>query len=93
MEQVNKLLKLYGTEKIERLLAVIKLNELINKKEEKKPQSKALTIFLWVFAVIGVIACIAAIVYGIYSLVNRPYLEYVEDCDYDEDDEDGFIGE
>ena len=65
---------------------VVKVNELLNKKEaeEEKKKSKVLC----VFAVIGVIAAIAAAAYGIYRFFAPDYLDDFEDDFFEEDDGD-----
>ncbi|MBE5890715.1 MAG: hypothetical protein E7282_07055 [Lachnospiraceae bacterium] len=74
-------------DKMEELLAKVKLNELVGKKEdEKKKPSKAVIIF----AIIGVVVAIAAAAYGIYRFFTPDYLDDFED-DFDDDfDEDFF---
>ncbi len=78
----------FQMDKVEELLAKVKLNELVGKKqeEEKKKPSKAVIIF----AIIGVIVAIAAAAYGIYRFFTPDYLDDFED-DFDDDfDEDFF---
>ena len=63
--------------KMEDLINMTKLNELLNKKEEveEKKASKV----VWVFAIIGIIVAVAAAIYGIYRFFTPDYLEDFED--------------
>lgn len=74
-------------EKVEELLAKVKLNEIMGKKEpEKKKVSKAVI----VLAIIGAVVAVAAAAYGIYKFLTPDYLDDFED-DFDDDfDEDFF---
>ena len=48
--------------KMEDLINMTKLNELLNKKEaEEKKTSKV----VWIFAIVGIVAAVAAAVYGV----------------------------
>ena len=89
--------------KMEDLINMTKLNELLNKKEEveEKKTSKVVWIFaiigivaaskvVWVFAIIGIIAAVAAAVYGIYRFFAPDYLEDFED-DFEDDFDDDFF--
>lgn len=84
--------------KLENLIEMSKLNDLLGKKEEEK---KCNTV-LCVLAVIGVIAAAAAVAYAIYRYFNPRFLddfedefedEFEEDEDDDDDDEDFFVDE
>lgn len=72
--------------KMEDLINMTKLNELLNKKEaEEKKTSKV----VWIFAIVGIVAAVAAAVYGVYRFFTPDYLEDFEDDfedDYDDDD-------
>ena len=70
--------------KIENLIDIARLNELLGKKEEEKECKKV----LWVLAIIGAIASVAAIAYAVYRYLNPRYLE-----DFDDEFEDDFEGE
>ena len=74
--------------KMEDLISMTKLNELLNKKEaaEDKKTSKV----VWVFAIIGIIVAVAAAIYGIYRFFTPDYLEDFED-DFEDDYEDDFF--
>ena len=82
---MNKVEELLKESKINDVLGVAKLNELLKKEEQKKP-SKAVI----VFAVIGVIVAIAAAAYGIYRFFTPDYLDDFED-DFDDDFDDDFF--
>lgn len=71
--------------KFEELMNAIKLNELMNKKDEKKKCT-----LLWVFAIIGALATIAAIAYGVYKHFTPDYLEDFEEDEYDDYDDEDF---
>ena len=70
-------------QKIDELLSMIKMNELLGKKEPPKEVKKCNPI-LWVFAILGVIAIIAGIAYAIYHYFTPDYLEDFED-DFDDE--------
>lgn len=83
--------------RLEDLVNATKLNELINKNEEKKDNT-----LVMVLAVVGGIALVAGIAYALYRYFKPDYLEDFEDeFDYDdfddddffEDDEEDFAGE
>jgi flagellar basal body-associated protein FliL len=71
--------------KMEDLINMTKLNELLNKKEEveEKKTSKV----VWIFAIIGIVA---AAIYGIYRFFTPDYLEDFED-DFEDDFDDDFF--
>lgn len=71
--------------KIENLIDMAKLNELLGKKEEKKNKSNVL---VWFFAIIGIVAAVCAIGYAVYRYLTPDYLE-----DFDEEFEDEFEDE
>lgn len=71
--------------KLEELVNMAKINELLGKKEEEKKKDNTV---LWVFAVIGAIAAIAGIAYAVYRYLTPDYLEDFEDDFEDEFDED-----
>ena len=68
--------------KMEDLINMTKLNELLNKKEEveEKKTSKV----VWIFA------AVAAAIYGIYRFFTPDYLEDFED-DFEDDFDDDFF--
>jgi len=70
--------------KLENVIDISKINELLGKKEEKKKNN----VLLWVFAIIGVIAAVAGIAYAVYRFLVPDYLEEFDDEFDDEDDED-----
>lgn len=72
--------------KLEELVSVAKLSDLLGKKEE--PQEKKCNVAVCVLAVIGAIAAVAAIAYAVYRYFTPSYLE-----DFEEDFEDEFEDE
>lgn len=80
--------------KLENIMDMAKLNELLGKKEEKKNN-----VLLWVLAIIGVVAAIAGIAYVLYRHFAPDYLEDFEDdfdddfLDEEEDDDDFYEDE
>ena len=72
--------------RIEELLEMTRINELLEKKEAanaKKPGN----IVLWCLAVFGAIAAVATIAYLVFDYMMP---EYEDDYDYDDDDFDDF---
>lgn len=82
--------------KLENLVELSKLNELLGKKEEEK---KKCNVLLWVLAIIGAVAAVAGIAYAVYRYFTPDYLEDFEDDfedetdDLEEDDDDFFVDE
>lgn len=74
--------------KMEDLISMTKLNELLNKKEEV--QEKKTSKVVWIFAIVGIIVAVAAAIYGIYRFFTPDYLEDFED-DFEDDYEDDFF--
>lgn len=72
--------------KLENILELSKINELLGKKEEKKKCN----VWLWVLAVIGAVAAVAAIAYAVYRYLTPDYLEDFED-DFEDEFEDDFF--
>lgn len=73
--------------KIDELLELTRINELVEKKEAanaKKPGN----IILWCLAVFGAIAAVATIAYLVFDYMIPEY-----DDDYDDDDFDDFDDE
>ncbi len=70
--------------KWEELIEMMKLNQALIKKENKK------NTILWILAIIGAVAAIAAIVYAVYRHFTPDYLEDFDD-DFDEDFDDEFF--
>lgn len=75
--------------KVEELVSLSKLNDLIHK-NEKKDESKCKNVIVVALAVIGAIAAVAAIAYGVYRFFTPDYLEDFED-DFDDDFDDDFF--
>lgn len=74
--------------KLENIMDMARLNELLGKKEEKKPEKKC-NVLLWVFAIVGIVAAVAGIAYAVYRFLTPDYLEdFEEDFDDDFDDAD-----
>ena len=83
--------------KLENLIDIARLNELLGKKEEEK---KEWNVVICVLAVLGAIAAVAGIAYAVYRYLNPRYLDDFEDEFEDEeddeeaeDDEDFFVDE
>jgi hypothetical protein len=81
--------------KLENLIDMAKLNELLGKKDEEKDECRAI---IWILAIIGAIAAVAAIAYAVYRYMNPRYLDDFDDEFEDEfedeeaeDDEDDFF--
>lgn len=78
-------------QKIDDLLSMIKMNELLGKKEPPKVEKKCNPI-LWILAILGTIAVIAGIAYALYHYFTPDYLEDFED-DFDDEFDDEFFEE
>ena len=82
--------------KLENLVELTKLNELLGKKEEEK---KKCNVLLWVLAIIGAVAAIAGIAYAVYRYFTPDHLEDFEDDfedefdDLEDEDDDFFVDE
>ncbi len=83
--------------RLENLIDIARLNELLGKKEEEK---KEWNVVICVLAVLGAIAAVAGIAYAVYRYLNPRYLDDFEDEFEDEeddeeaeDDEDFFVDE
>jgi len=74
--------------KFETLMDMVKANELLKKKEEKKKCS----VWKWVIAIVIAIAAIAAIAFVVYRYLKPDYLEDFED-EFEDDFEDDFDDE
>ena len=83
MKKVEELLNMK-----DELLDMARLNELLNKKEEKKTSK-----VVWVFAIIGIIAANAAVAYGNYRYSAPDYYDDFEDEFEDDFDDDFFEDE
>ncbi len=77
--------------KIDDLLAMIKMNELLGKKELPKVEKKS-NPFLWMLAILGMIALLAGIAYALYQYFTPDYMEDFED-DFDDEFDDEFFEE
>ena len=64
---------------------VVKINEIISKKDDEKKKNT----LLWVLAIIGAIAAVAGIAYLVYRYLTPDYLEDFDD-DFDDDSLDDF---
>ncbi len=74
--------------RLEDLIVMKKLQDLMGKKEEKKEISP----ICWVIAVVLVIAAAGAIAYALYRYFTPDYLEDFED-DFEDDFDDDFFEE
>ncbi len=74
--------------KMEDLITVSKLNDLLHKHEDEKPKNTV----LWVLAIIGAVAAVAAIAYAVYSFFRPDYLEDFEE-DFEDDFDDDFFND
>ncbi|MBE5860486.1 MAG: DUF4366 domain-containing protein [Butyrivibrio sp.] len=72
--------------RIEDLLEVTRINELLEKKEAANAR-KPSNVILWVLAVLGAIAAVAAIAFCVFQYMMP---EYEDDYDFDDDDFDDF---
>jgi hypothetical protein len=84
----------FMNKKIEDMVDISKLRELLNvgEKEEEKKKNK----FIWVFAIIGAVAAVASLVYLAYSyFCPDDFEDFDDDFDDEEfdDDEDFFDDE
>ena len=75
--------------KLDEVLEMMKVNELLGKKEEKKDNGNTV---LWILAIIGAIAAVAGIAYAVYRYLTPDYLEDFEE-DFDDDFDDYFSEE
>ena len=83
--------KVKNMSKLEDIISMGKLNELIHKNEE--PEKKCNCV-ICILAVIGAIAAVAAIAYAVYRYFTPDYLEDFEDDDFEDDDfDDDFADE
>lgn len=70
--------------KMEELLNVSKLSDLLHRKEKELCEEKSKNKALIVLAVVGAVAAIGAIAYGVYRFFTPDYLDDFED-DLDDD--------
>ncbi len=84
--------------KLENLIDMARLNELLGKKEDEHKECKTL---VWVLAIIGAVAAVAGIAYAVYRFMHPDYLDDFEDEfeddfedeESDDDEEDFFVDE
>lgn len=69
--------------KLEDYMNMVKLNNLVSKKDEEK---KKISPFVTALAVIGIIVSVAAIAFAIYKYLIPDYFEDYEDFEDDFDD-------
>ena len=72
-------------DKLEELLNMTKLAELVNTKQ--KDDEKKCNTVLWVLAIVGAVAAVAGIAYAVYRFLTPDYLEDFDD-DFFEDEEE-----
>ncbi|MBO4376951.1 MAG: hypothetical protein J5811_06615 [Lachnospiraceae bacterium] len=82
MNQMNKLLKRYGTKKFEELLAGIKLGELLEGKSDDDDD-----ILKWVLICVGAVVVIASVVCLTISIIKKVEKKRIAQYDYDDFDE------
>lgn len=70
--------------RIEDLISVAKIGELLKKEEPVEKVGKKI---LWALAIIGVIAAVAGIAYAVYKYLTPDYLDDFDDFDDDFDDD------
>ena len=75
--------------KMEEMINLSRLNDLLNKKEEEE---KKKTCILWILAIIGAVAAVAAIAYAVYRFFTPDYLADFED-DFEDEFNDDFFEE
>ena len=76
--------------KLENLIDMARLNDLLGKKEEDNKEGRPL---VWVLAVIGAVAAVAGIAYAVYRFMRPDYLDDFEDEDSEDEEEDFFVDE
>lgn len=72
--------------KMEELINMSKLSDLLNKKEEERKASKV----VWIFAIVGLVVALAAAIYGVYRFFTPDYLDDFED-EFEDEFEDDFF--
>jgi len=83
--------------KLENLMELTKISELLNKKNEE--EKKKCNVLLWVLAIVGIVAVVVGIAYAVYRYFTPDYLEDFEDDfedefdDMEDDDDDFFVDE
>ena len=73
--------------KMDELLHVSKLNDLLKQKEENNKKKNTV---IWILAIMGAVAAVAAIAYAVYRFLTPDYLEDFED-DFEDDFDDDFF--
>lgn len=72
--------------KIEDMISVAKLQEVLHKRDSDKVKK----VVLWVLAIVGAIAAVAAIAYAVYRFFTPDYLEDFEE-EFEDDFEDDYF--
>lgn len=75
-------------DKLENLISMSKLNNLINKQEEEKKHKKNVCCIL---VVIGLIIALAVVAYGVYKKFKPDCLDEFDDDFEDDDFEEDFL--
>ena len=73
--------------KLEDLLNVAKINELLHRKQAEDDKKSCI---LWILAIIGAVTAVAMIAYAVYKYFTPDYFEDFED-DFDDDFDDDFF--
>lgn len=76
------------TNKIDELLSVVKLNDLISKKEAEEKNKNTIIIIL---AIIGAIAAVAGIAFAVYKYLTPDYIDDFDSDDFYDSFDDDFI--
>jgi hypothetical protein len=78
--------------RVEDVLAAVKLNDLLNKKQETVVVEEKKSTWKTVLIIIGIVTVVAVIAYAVYKFMTPDYLDDFDD-DFDDDffDDDDFV--